>query len=267
MRIFEDILDDIDIQSADVEEDVISKIQDNYVDTSIYDYLLYIPIYKEVLELGNKELDDTITSKLKLLKNALNVYLDSYYFNENEILIYDISNIQKYQNINKEFKMFSEEDERLLTDNVLLENCIYYRIYFNFDNNLMHMLKFFYIVTNSITNLEECYRCMIYKRSESKNIIGLINYSESSIKYTKTKYGSFPFSIFLRKKYSKERIITFEEIKQISYMIYDKFGNILKIKQTSNKEEDTITYIRNCVKRFMLYIKKDNARMKDETYI
>ena len=93
MRIFEDILDDIDIQSADGEEDVISKIQDDYVDTSVYDYLLYIPIYKEVLELGNKELDDTITSKLKLLKNALNVYLDSYYFNENEILIYDISNI------------------------------------------------------------------------------------------------------------------------------------------------------------------------------
>ncbi len=93
MRIFEDILDDIDIQSVDAEEDVISKIQDDYVDTSVYDYLLYIPIDKDVLKFGNKELDDTITSKLKLLKNALNVYLDSYYFNENEILIYDISNI------------------------------------------------------------------------------------------------------------------------------------------------------------------------------
>ncbi len=50
-------------------------------------------------------------------------------------------------------------------------------------------------------------------------------------------------------------------------MIYDNFGNILKIKQTSNKEEDTITYIRNCVKRFMLYIKKYNSRMNDETHI
>ena len=140
MRLYEDILDDLD--SIGKKNPTETLIEDSAKEN--FDYILYIGHqikhnYKKELQI--QEIENDYKRPLQKLKEKMDVYLDSYWTDD---IIYYQEQVDAQHYIGGQ--MLPEEERPRLELN--LGGLAGYRIYFNFDGNVMHMLQFFYACAN-----------------------------------------------------------------------------------------------------------------------
>ena len=172
-RIFEDILDDIDIEDNS-ESSVITKLDDsNVTDVSRYDYVLYIrfnilPLLYYTKQENLKMVKmGALKEFINPLKQKLDVYVDEYW--TDDILYCNGENVNSWSNKNI--------DEFHMLDNV------YYKVYLTLDGNLNHLISFIYSVRNLNSDasyaLKNMFSCKMYENDnqEKKDLFEHI-YSE-----------------------------------------------------------------------------------------
>ena len=254
-KIFEDILDDIDIESS--EDSVINKLS---ADTEIipnrqdFDYVLYLGEFistHQLLYNSDEDFIKTINFYFKddidSIKEKFNIYLDSYWIDDNiysqdQIILKYGSNLIEYM---------PKEDENF----ILKTQTLYQRIYFNFDNNLMHILHFLYIIANMRTTINRLY----YRISNEE-----LTYKD---KEKQTYEGGFiDMSIFFnnhRLKNDNNKFIASNlEIENFSNAIIEFFYEKKKLLKLDNFEKyDQKIYVIKAIENFIQRLnKKINQR-------
>ena len=140
MRLYEDILDDLDSLSQKSSTDTL--IEESAKEN--FDYILYIghqTKYGYNKEHQIQEIENDYKRPLQKLKEKMDVYLDSYW--TDDIIYYQETNdAQNYIG----GQMLPEEERSRLS--LSIGGMAGYKIYFNFDGNVMHMLQFFYACAN-----------------------------------------------------------------------------------------------------------------------
>ena len=223
MRIFEDILDDIDIQSED--DDVISRISKNeYQSTDNYKYGCYITVYyyflPETVDRNNNPLPEMnvkseynrILKLINELKQKLNVYLDSYLMQFSE---------DKFEmDLEKEYKKMKSSGKTKTAGTMT------FKIYFNLDRNLVHLLRLF-------CSLYEFHLNTFYLRDDINN--------------NKKEINCYIIQWFF-KDFEQQRISDMDtRLSNIANFILDNFENDLNVGD-SNKKEYVIQNIRKIIK-------------------
>ena len=140
-RIFEDILDDIDIEEESNVVTDLANSSNDAVDVSQYDYVLDVcfNVY-DVLDRASMTKierieEDSYDEVIVPLKKKFDVYLDSYWTDD---VIYVVDDRSRLDSWNK---------ADLLNQNKMFLN-VYYKVYLNFDGNLNHLISFIYSATN-----------------------------------------------------------------------------------------------------------------------
>ncbi len=222
MRIFEDILDDIDITD---ETSPINKLSD--------DSLIDLKQFKFILYIGGEN-NSILFSATENLKKYLDVYLDSYWTDETLYTFLD-DVFDKYRD--KGIQMFSGFD---LLNAQLRFASIWQKFYINFDNNFGHLIKLF----DLLSSLEER--------------IELYQYNGSNIEYIQTKDGFSPVESFLVHSKSKFKNKS-RKIEDYSNLIYDKFYLENKVLNFKGIEPDNIKeYITDKVTKYMYQFVRNN---------
>ena len=166
-RIFEDILDDIDIEDNS-ESSVITKLDDsNVTDVSRYDYVLYLcfNVYSELLDKINvlkieKVKESAYDNIVVPLKKKFDVYLDSYW--TDGIIYVDDLDLNSWNESDLRYKKDAE---------------VYYKVYLKLDGNLNHLISFIYSIMNPNPKMlyvfNTMYYCRLFKNDniEGTNII------------------------------------------------------------------------------------------------
>ena len=221
MRIFEDILDDIDITD---ETSPVNKLSDNsLIDLKQFKFILYI---------GGEDIS-ILYSATENFKKHFDVYLDSYWTDETLYTFLD-DVFDTYRN--KGVQMFSGLD----LNAQLRFASIWQKFYINFDNNFGHLIKFFDLLSSRP------------ERSE------LYQYNGSNIEYIQTKDGFSPVESFFvhskNKTKNKSRII-----EDYSNLIYNKFYLENKVLNFKGIEPDNIKeYITDKVTKYIFQFVRNN---------
>ena len=153
-RIFEDILDDIDIEEeSNVVTDLVNSSNDA-VDISQYDYVLYLcfNVYSELLDKINvlkieKVKESAYDNIVVPLKKKFDVYLDSYW--TDEIIYVDDLDLNSWNESDLRYKKDAE---------------VYYKVYLKLDSNLNHLISFIYSVINPNPKMLYIFNTMYYCR-------------------------------------------------------------------------------------------------------
>lgn len=233
-RIFEDLLDDIDIEN---DSDVVSRLGKDEESFSQYDFVLYIMNSNSITKRKN-----TVNEYIKLyfneLERQLDVYLDSYHIDIFEI-----------DDNNEVFKQ--SEDLFFVTKEMYGNVCV--RLYFNFDGNLSHMLNFIYSLYYFFS---ECISYYLYKNNES-----------SFCNLTQTKIISCYDTENIIKE--GEKLLIYDpkqpEIKNAEYItdilldIFWKKYKVLNFKEFSNNDQIR-TYMINKIEKFIDFKKNETLR-------
>ncbi len=226
-RIFEDILDDIDL---DNDENIISKLsQNDDFEHSAFDYQIVIWHYPNS---DNAEIENEVFVKnAEKLKRKLDVYLDSFRL--------DILEID-----NDAWTFF--ENYGVLIDETDLKNK-YCRIYLNFDGNLMHMLKCF----NEIVFQADLYKMLIDQKTK-KELKLKLNILDDN----------YPLDFFNKYKNNPLTYKNVEKIKviRLADVLIDLFWNkrqVLKLGEFKNLSQQK-TFVIDAIKKF---IKNNNGNI------
>ena len=157
-RIFEDILDDIDLDNNDLDNNTVSRLIDDssLVDSGHYSFILYVGFYlgsitqrnridtgdiKNVLKSKEKFYNNNCSDLFKKVEKYLDVYTDEYWTdnlmhtNACNVLLDDLT-----ENV-----LISAIIRNNALMNFFYTNKVYY---INFDNNYHHFFKFLYIYSN-----------------------------------------------------------------------------------------------------------------------
>ena len=216
-RIFEDILDDIDIEEeSNVVTDLVNSSNDA-VDISQYDYVLYLcfNVYSELLDKINvlkieKVKESAYDNIVVPLKKKFDVYLDSYW--TDEIIYVDDLDLNSWNESDLRYKKDAE---------------VYYKVYLKLDSNLNHLISFIYSVINPNPKMLYIFNTMYYCRLfKNDNIEGtdIIQHIEA-----------YNLSIENVNKHS-----AFYRFHTMANMIYDFFheqNRVLKFPENLKPEE------------------------------
>ena len=224
--LFEDLLDNIDI--ADEESVITNIVKANTNPKYNYNYVLYIFCSVE----NENDIKHSLTEPFQLLKQRFNAYLDSYWTDE---IIYSPNEYycQEYSDL---VKPLPEDEE----DNVGYVS-ICYRIYFNFDKNINHILKFF---SSFPSTLNVC----IFNNKTSlqlqNDIINFFNFLKSELNKNLQKTINVPIedvysiSLLLETIYigenALETILTMNGIDSFPYIasiVQKTIKNMLKLSK------------------------------------
>ena len=238
-RIFEDILDDIDLKDDD---DVVSKLDDNdVVDLKQFGFRFDITIehvdippynrisWKNILRYIHDN-NDKIFNKLKQL---LNIYADSFWVDNDFTVLFGVD------------KPFEKGIKKVNIDydDVYNANYVYTNAYFNFDSNLNHLLNLIYRLENfqKINRLNfGLMNVYIYQVNRG---IPILNFNNNTIINALTKSIEQDFDID-------------DTVIQVSNIIYEYFyknDHILKFKGLKQDDANILEYIKTCVRKFIKY--------------
>jgi hypothetical protein len=203
---------------------------DDAVDLNQFHYVFYFSLYffSEINRTIYKE-SKNVNKVIPIIKNTADAYLDSYYGRNK------VSLIKKNE---KEPIELSDDDEI----NPDTTNMLYYKLYFNFDSNLYHILYFMLFVETSL------YLKNNFISKDFKNNVVLTSY---------IKYGDDILDnnkILLRPIILNQTSIEIKEkqLNEITDEIYKQFylkDKILKIDGFKTEEKKKL-YIKNCVEKF-----------------
>ncbi len=164
-RIFEDILDDIDLGDSEQNNIVtdLANSSNDAVDVSQYDYVLYLcfNVHSELLDKINvlkieKVKESAYDNIIVPLKKKFDVYLNSYWTDGN-IYVDDLD--------------LNSWDESDLRNKKNAE--VYYKVYLKLDGNLNHLISFIYSVMNPNPKMLYIFNNMYYcKLFKNDNIEG-----------------------------------------------------------------------------------------------
>ncbi len=239
-RIFEDILDDIDLKDDD---SVVSKLDDinvvdlkqfgfrfdiiiEYTDTPPYNRISWKNILRYIQDNNDKIFNE--------LKQLLNIYADSFWVDNEFTVLFGVD---------KPFEK-SIKKVNIDYDDVYNANYVYTNAYFNFDNNLNHLLNLIYKLENfqKINRLNfGLMNVFIYKVNKG---IPILNFNNNKIidKLTKIEQD---FDID-------------DTVIQVSNIIYESFyknEHILNFKGLKQDDANILEYIKTCVRKFIKYNK------------
>ena len=231
MKLFEDILDDIDLGDSE-DSNVVSKLSsdDNAVDLKQFHYVFYFSLYffNEIDRTIYKE-SKNVNKVIPIITNTANTYLSSYYGRNKVSLI----------KRNEKEPIDLSDDDDINPDTASM---LYYKLYFNFDSNLYHILHFMLFVETS------SYLKNNFISKDFKNSVVLTSY---------IKYGDDILDnnrILLKPIILNQTIIEIKEkqLNEITDEIYKQFylkDKILKLDEFKTEEKKK-SYIKNCVTKF-----------------
>ncbi len=219
-RIFEDILDDIDIEEeSNVVTDLANSSNDT-VDVSQYDYVLELcfNVYDildgfSMMKLERIE-EDAYDEIIVPLKKKFDVYLDSYW--TDDAIYVD------------ERRLDSWNKADLLKANKTFLN-VYYKVYLNFDGNLNHLISFIYSATNPNPQMSYALYDMYYSNL----------FKNDNIEQKITEIFDYIESYNLSQKYINNQtyLYTFHGMATKIYQFFYNQNRVLKFpKDLSPKE-------------------------------
>lgn len=234
IRLYEDILDDLD--SIGKKSPTETLIEDSAKEN--FDYILYIghqikDNYKKELQI--QEIENDYQRPLQKLKEKMDVYLDSYWTDD---IIYYQEPVDAQHYIGGQ--ILPEEERLRLSLN--LGGFVGYRIYFNFDGNVMHMLQFFYACANDFHVWGSHSKARIYTKDGRQ------------VGYRTT----YPIGFFERNGY-----LTFakssESIECLADSMLQWFWHDNRVMKIQRKEYHKL-YIIDKIKKFVTRIQKELER-------
>ena len=230
-RIYEDILDDLD--SIGKKNPTETLIEDSAKEN--FDYILYIGHqikhnYKKELQI--QEIENDYQRPLQKLKEKMDVYLDSYWTDD---IIYYQEQVDAQHYIGGQI-LPEEERPRLKLD---LGGLAGYRIYFNFDGNVMHMLQFFYACGND------------FHVWGSHNIARIYTKDGRQVGYGTT----YPIGFFERYGYATF-VKSSESIELLADSMLQWFWHYNRVMKFRRKEYHKL-YIIDKIKKFVTYVQKE----------
>ena len=124
MKLYEDLLDDIELE--DESSDVVSRLANSDNNKDYYDYFMIIrrSSYSQIID----DEDEIVNYYDKILKQQLNVYVDNYCMSIFKIEDTDNEDAKKTRSL---YLIGDRKDE------------FWCNVYFNLDSNLMHILSFY----------------------------------------------------------------------------------------------------------------------------
>jgi hypothetical protein len=234
-RIFEDILDDIDLKD---DSSSVSHMDNDVVDISKYDFVIYLLDERKF----NKDVDDARVEYINtILERQLDVYLDSYYL---ELFKLDDEWVENNP------KFFIKESS--------YENTCC-RIFFNVDGNVMHLLNFF----DSVYRVNATRRYLYDNKYLVENDAQPFSFNERNDSYVHVsvygifdkKYNNYP-SYFFKRNCNKNYHNFGQLEEQKKYLVDSLFKlfyqdkHVLKFNGFDN-DDDIKQYLAQTVDKFI----------------
>ena len=234
-RIFEDILDDIDLEDY---SSPVSHMDNDAVDVSKYDFVIYLLDSR----IFNKNVDEARVEYINtILEKQLDVYLDSYYL---ELFKLDDE--------------WAENNPRyLIKDSSYGNTCC--RIFFNVDGNVMHLLNFF----DSVYRVNVTYRGLYDNKYLVKNDAQPFSFNERNDSHIPVfiygifdkKYNEYPSYFFKRncnKNYHEFGQLDEQKKKLVNslFILFYQNKHVLKFKGFDN-DDDIKQYLAKTVDKFI----------------
>ena len=236
MRIYEDILDDIEIEQ---EHNDINKIANNNDNNDLakfqYQYALYILFNWDISQDSKirNECKEDYLKKFQILKQSLYAFSDSFYTEDH--FYTRIKEISK-----AEENVIFQKDENLNYSNYMIG----FRIYLNFDGNVYHILKIFFAIFNLF--------------DKKDNLVKLYSIADNE------KLNDFPdYLTFLKNNIDQIQIKT-KDINFVALVMYYWFVekyNLLKFENNISEEEKKSIIKKQVNKSFKQFLKRRNLEI------
>ena len=283
MKIFEDILDDIDLNdNNDDQSSIIAKLgSSNWpADTGRYDFVLYVGFYlgcsyflnddmgndiKQILNSKEEVYRRNCSNYFKKIENYLNVYTDEYW---TDGLLYTIDGSLLSDLTKERIKDITLQNKTL---HFFYANKVYY---IKFDNNYHHLLKFLYFYTNYSYGdwntvslpLNQTLCCIPYKEVKEYDDINSMSRAlkiqsdimqNDILKYKRFFVDSF---VFRQEEMNKRKLSRLSRSVENSLIhdsknIYRYFYldyNILKVLDNFKTEEERLDFIKDQIWKLKL---------------